>query len=53
MGFIELIELIIKLTVWYIIFAIATDDFNPLKWNKLPKILTLCVAIGLTLLSFN
>jgi hypothetical protein len=48
-----MIELITALTVWYIIFAIATDDFNPLKWNILPKILAICVAVGFMILTFN
>ena len=50
MGF---IELIIALGVWYTIFAIATDEFNPLKWNILPKILAICVSIGFIILTFN
>jgi hypothetical protein len=48
-----MIELITALTVWYIIFAIATDDFNPLKWNISPKILAICVAVGFIILTFN
>jgi len=50
---IGLIKLIIPLTTWYIIFTIATDEFNPLKWNILPKILAICLTACLTLLSFN
>jgi hypothetical protein len=46
MGF---IELIIALGVWYIIFAIATDEFNPLKWSRLFQALGTFVALGLIL----
>ena len=46
MGF---IELIIALTVWYIIFAVATDEFNPLRWGKVYQALAGFVLIALTL----
>jgi len=44
-----MIELIIALTVWYIIFAVSTNEFNPLRWGKVYQALAVSVSITLTL----
>jgi hypothetical protein len=49
----ELIKLIMQLIVWYIVFAIATDELNPLKWKILPKIFAICITTSFILLNFN
>ena len=46
---ITMIELIIALTVWYIIFAVSTNEFNPLRWGKVYQALAVSVSIALTL----
>lgn len=43
----EILKLIIALTIWYGVFVLFTNEFNPLIWGITPKVLATFVTIGL------
>ena len=44
---IEILKLIIALTVWYGVFVLFTNEFNPLTWSIFAKLLATLIVMGL------